>query len=84
MFSTFGLVVFSFFSMLIINENVVQSMDVYRVDCSTLRMGQYLCPDPDHLDFIDPATQQPKGCTKENKAKGYFFTYFFYHSKSKF
>ncbi|CAH1392971.1 unnamed protein product [Nezara viridula] len=69
MFSTFGLMVFSVFLMLILTEHLVQSMDVYRVDCSTLRMGQYLCPDPDNLDFIDPATQQPKGCTKENKAK---------------
>lgn len=31
-------------------------------------MGQYICPHPDY-DFIDPKTQQPKGCTKENKAK---------------
>ncbi|KMQ89258.1 tm2 domain-containing protein, partial [Lasius niger] len=31
-------------------------------------MGQYICPHPDY-DFIDPKTQQPRGCTKENKAK---------------
>lgn len=43
----------------------------YHVECSTLRMGQYLCPDPDpSYNFIDPKTQQPYGCTKENKAKG--------------
>lgn len=41
----------------------------YEIDCSNLRMGQYICPHPDY-DFIDPKTQQPKGCTKENKAKG--------------
>lgn len=41
----------------------------YEVDCSNLRMGQYICPHPDY-DFIDPKTQQPRGCTKENKAKG--------------
>ncbi|XP_076762883.1 TM2 domain-containing protein 1 biscotti [Xylocopa sonorina] len=40
----------------------------YEIDCSNLRMGQYICPHPDY-DFIDPKTQQPKGCTKENKAK---------------
>nr|CAD7440897.1 unnamed protein product [Timema bartmani] len=43
----------------------------YKVDCSsTLRMGQYICPDPaPNYTFIDPKTQQPEGCTKENKAK---------------
>lgn len=35
-------------------------------------MGQYICPHP-HYEFIDPKTQQPKGCTKENKAKGRVF-----------
>lgn len=39
------------------------------IDCNTLRMGQYLCPDPDY-DLVDPKTQQIRGCTKENKAKG--------------
>ena len=42
---------------------------VYEIDCNNLRMGQYICPHPDY-DFIDPKTQQPRGCTKENKAKG--------------
>ncbi|PSN48922.1 TM2 domain-containing protein [Blattella germanica] len=42
----------------------------YRVECSTLRMGQFICPDPDpEYDYIDPKTQQPYGCTRENKAK---------------
>lgn len=40
----------------------------YEIDCNNLRMGQYICPHPDY-DFIDPETQQPRGCTKENKAK---------------
>ncbi|XP_019882779.1 TM2 domain-containing protein CG10795 isoform X2 [Camponotus floridanus] len=40
----------------------------YEIDCNNLRMGQYICPHPDY-DFIDPKTQQPRGCTKENKAK---------------
>ncbi|KAK6624821.1 hypothetical protein RUM44_011685 [Polyplax serrata] len=40
----------------------------YQVDCTTLRLGQYMCPDPAY-DQIDPATQQYYGCTKENKAK---------------
>lgn len=42
-----------------------------KVDCNTLRLGQYLCPDPAY-DFIDPETQQIRGCTKDNKAKSLF------------
>lgn len=41
----------------------------YEIDCDNLRIGQYICPHPDY-DFIDPKTQQPKGCTEKNKAKG--------------
>ncbi|XP_039753745.1 TM2 domain-containing protein CG10795 [Pararge aegeria] len=33
------------------------------VDCSTLRLGQYICPDP-NKNQIDPNTQQFAGCTK--------------------
>lgn len=33
------------------------------VDCSTLRLGQYICPDPS-INPIDPVTQQFKGCIK--------------------
>lgn len=45
------------------------------IDCSTLRLGQYICPDPDKPnDFIDPRTQQPRDCRKDNKAKGTQFT----------
>lgn len=48
----------------------------YRVDCSTLRMGQYLCPDPDEnyaQIMIDPKTQQLRGCTPENKARSKYY-----------
>ena len=51
--------------------------NTHEIDCNNLRMGQYICPHPDY-DFIDTKTQQPKGCTKENKAKGikvYLFSY---------
>lgn len=41
------------------------------IDCSTLRMGQYLCPDPTYT-LVDPKTQQIQGCTKENKAKSMY------------
>ncbi|GBP21240.1 TM2 domain-containing protein CG10795 [Eumeta japonica] len=33
------------------------------VDCNTLRLGQYICPDPS-INQIDPDTQQFRGCTK--------------------
>lgn len=33
------------------------------VDCSTLRLGQFICPDPS-ISHIDIETQQIKGCTK--------------------
>lgn len=36
------------------------------VDCSTLRLGQYICPDPS-INPIDPDTQQYRGCTKGEK-----------------
>lgn len=42
------------------------------VNCDTLRMGQYICPDP-HINHIDPRTQQFKGCTEKNVAKGMYF-----------
>lgn len=38
------------------------------VDCNTLRIGQYMCPDP-NINHIDAKTQQPIGCTKNNVAK---------------
>lgn len=41
----------------------------FETDCNNLRTGQYLCPDPSY-NHIDPKTQQPRDCTKENKAKG--------------
>ncbi|XP_057338039.1 TM2 domain-containing protein CG10795 [Microplitis mediator] len=40
----------------------------YKVDCSNLRIGQYICPHPKY-DIIDRSTQQIRGCTKKNKAK---------------
>lgn len=43
----------------------------YIVDCNTLRLGQYICPDP-NVNHIDPKTQQLIGCTKQNKAEGLY------------
>ncbi|XP_043274403.1 TM2 domain-containing protein CG10795 [Venturia canescens] len=39
----------------------------YEIDCNNLLMGQYICPHPDY-DLIDIKTQQPRGCSEENKA----------------
>lgn len=47
--------------------------NTYEVDCNKLRMGQFLCPDPAVIEtYIDPKTQQPQGCTRQNKAEGVF------------
>lgn len=46
------------------------------IDCSTLRLGQYICPDPDlKIPLIDKDTQQLVNCTKENKAEGSNLTF---------
>ena len=37
---------------------------VYETNCSVLLVGQYWCPSPE----IDPLTQQPKGCGRNNIA----------------
>lgn len=38
-------------------------------DCTKLRVGQFLCPDPaNDYAYIDEKTQSVKGCTKEGKA----------------
>lgn len=42
------------------------TFETYETNCSSLRMGQYICPPPE----IDPLTQQLKGCTKNNSARG--------------
>lgn len=42
----------------------------YQTDCKNLRMGQFICPDPAY-EFIDPETQQLRGCTKDNIAQGF-------------
>lgn len=53
------------------------------VDCSTLRMGQYICPDPS-INPIDPDTQQFVGCMKgkeipsEGEAEGNIFQFYFF------
>ncbi|XP_022251681.1 TM2 domain-containing protein CG10795-like isoform X3 [Limulus polyphemus] len=41
-----------------------KKLDSYEVNCSNVLIGQYSCASPD----IDPETQQPRGCSKENKA----------------
>lgn len=63
----------SLFYILFVSEGYANS---YVVDCSTLRMGQYLCPDPDvnyAQSLVDPKTQQLRGCTQENKARSRYY-----------
>lgn len=48
-------------------------------DCSKLRVGQFLCPDPDSsYNYIDEKTQSIIGCTKEGKAIGEISKCLFY------
>lgn len=57
----------------LINFSNEQQSNSDAVDCSrTLRMGQFLCPDPSY-NQIDPKTQQYRGCSKENIAKGILY-----------
>ncbi|XP_035433025.1 TM2 domain-containing protein CG10795 [Spodoptera frugiperda] len=46
-----------------VGASVEAKGDKVVVDCSTLRLGQYICPDP-NKDQIDPNTQQFAGCVK--------------------
>lgn len=43
--------------------------NLYETECKNLRMGQFMCPDPEY-ELIDPKTQQLFGCTKDNVAQG--------------
>lgn len=66
------IIVLSFY---LIGVHPIQSVDV---DCNKLRIGQFICPHPDVIDtYIDPKTQQPKGCTQQNKADGELQKYLF-------
>lgn len=56
------------FSVIFILLSILPVDAIVEVNCSKLRIGQYLCPDP-NVSHIDPKTQQPFGCTKENVAK---------------
>merc|ERR1711928_23825 len=47
----FGLTLFN-----IANVRGESTLGTYETNCSSLRMGQYMCPSPE----IDPSTQQPK------------------------
>lgn len=40
-------------------------------DCTKLKLGQFLCPDPSsNYIYIDPKTQSAIGCQKNGKATG--------------
>lgn len=59
------------FSLIGASDDVKSDTDNVVVDCSTLRLGQYICPDP-NFDQIDPNTQQFIGCVmgKEIPSEG--------------
>lgn len=40
----------------------------FQVDCKKLLIGQFICPDPNRTNQIDPTTQQFYGCNEKNKA----------------
>lgn len=66
------LVLFGIFYILQFSKASESSRPNFIIDCSTLRMGQYLCPDPDpnYVEtMVDPKTQELRGCTQENKAR---------------
>ena len=52
----------------VIISTLVNTSYAVELDCKELLMGQFLCPDP-NINHMNPKTQQPNGCTKENKAK---------------
>lgn len=67
MFSTYFVAVILILSVL----GKCDGQIIDEVDCSKLRLGQYICPHPDVIEtYIDPKTQQPRGCTQQNKAEG--------------
>jgi hypothetical protein len=42
---------------------------VLPIDCTKLRVGQFICPDPDSsYDYIDHKTQSVAGCKKDGTA----------------
>lgn len=45
-------------------------INIFETNCSTLQMGQFICPSPD----IDPLTQEPKGCNQNNVAYSKYCT----------
>ncbi|XP_076322159.1 TM2 domain-containing protein 1 biscotti isoform X2 [Tachypleus tridentatus] len=53
--------IFVYFVLFAVN---FKKLHCYEVNCSHILIGQYSCANPD----IDPRTQQPRGCSKENKA----------------
>ena len=48
------------------------STSTFETNCSSLQMEQYLCSTE-----IDPSTQQPKGCSRNNLAYSMWFDYLF-------
>lgn len=59
--------IFISFLVLLIAPTALESA----IDCTKLRKGQFLCPDPDsNYHYIDKKTQSVKGCQKDGNAIG--------------
>lgn len=54
--------------LILVNELCENLAVAEKIECGQLRVGQFMCPDPD-VNHIDPKTQQPIGCLKKNVAK---------------
>lgn len=54
---------FFMFTLVSCSDDAAKIDKTVKVDCSTLRLGQFICPHPEK-DQIDPATQQFIGCVK--------------------
>lgn len=56
-----------YFGLFLITITIPVSSEI-ELNCNELRVGQFMCPDP-NVNHIDPKTQQPKNCNEKNKAK---------------
>lgn len=61
---------FKIFSGILVLLSILCENSSTETDCNKLLVGQFLCPDPDNNDYIDPETQSVRGCTREGTASG--------------
>ncbi|XP_037035230.1 TM2 domain-containing protein CG10795 [Bradysia coprophila] len=56
-----------YFGLFLITISIPTSSEI-ELNCNELRVGQFLCPDP-NTNHIDAKTQQPINCNEKNTAK---------------